>query len=230
MVIDDVRKTGCGYPTQKKVRCLLEQLYKYAAKYDLITRDYARYLDIDKPKKIHIKKPFTVRQINKLWRNINDMPYEIKHVLMLLYSGCRISEYRHIRKSDVKLNRRFFVIRHSKTEAGSGRYIPIPKKLIPWYEECIKSEGDYICSRSDGSHHSYDSFRRNIFNPVMKHFKMKHTPHETRHTLASMLDSSDINRTVIKLILGHSLEGITERVYTHKSIRELLKAIDRVCT
>lgn len=35
--------------------------------------------------------------------------------------------------------------------------------------------------------------------------------------------------TVIKLILGHSLEGVTERVYTHKSVRELLRAIDRIC-
>lgn len=76
---------------------------------------------------------------------------------------------------------------------------------------------------------AYDSFRRMIFDPVMRHFHMQHTPHETRHTLASMLDSADINRTVIKLILGHSLEGVTERVYTHKTTRELLRAIDRIC-
>lgn len=228
-VIADVRSAGCGYPTQKKVRCLLEQLYKYAAKYDLVTRDYARYLDIDKPKKLFIKKPFTVRQRNKLWRNIDDMPYEIKHVLMLLYSGCRVGEYRHIKKSDVKIRRRVFVVRHSKTDAGCGRYVPIPKKLLPWYEEALSSPGEYICSRMDGTRHSYDSFRRAIFDPVMQHFKMKHTPHECRHTLASMLDSVDTNRTVTKLILGHSLEGVTERVYTHKSVRELLRAIDHIC-
>ena len=228
-VIDDVRTAGCGYSTQKKVRCLLEQLYKYGAKYDLITRDYARYLDIDKPKKVYIKKPFTVRQRNRLWRNINDMPYEIKIVLMLMYSGCRIGEFRHIRKSDVKLRRRLFVVRHSKTDAGRNRYIPIPKKLIPWYAALMEYDGIYLFSRSDGGRFSYDSFRRMIFDPVMRHFHMQHTPHETRHTLASMLDSADINRTVIKLILGHSLEGVTERVYTHKTTRELLRAIDRIC-
>jgi len=143
-VIDDVRTAGCGYSTQKKVRCLLEQLYKYGAKYDLITRDYARYLDIDKPKKVYIKKPFTVRQRNRLWRNINDMPYEIKIVLMLMYSGCRIGEFRHVRKSDVKLRRRLFVVRHSKTVAGENRYIPIPKKLVPWYEALMESDGIYL--------------------------------------------------------------------------------------
>lgn len=71
--------------------------------------------------------------------------------------------------------------------------------------------------------------RRAIFDPVMEHFGMVHTPHECRHTLASMLDSADANRTVIKLILGHSLEGVTECVYTYKSVRELLRAIDRIC-
>ena len=229
-VIDDVRQTGAGHPTQKKVRSLLEQLYKYAARYDLVTRDYARYLDIDKLKKKHPKKPFTVRQRNKLWRGVDEMPHEIKHVLMMMYTGCRVGEYRHIRKSDVKLRRRVLTIRHSKTDAGAGRMIPIPKKLLPWYEEALQSDGDYICSRQDGSRHSYDSFRRAIFDPVMEHFNFTHTPHETRHTLASMLDSADVNRTVVKLILGHSLEGITERVYTHKSVRELLRAIDRICT
>lgn len=229
-VIDDVRASGCGYSTQKKVRCLLEQLYKYGIKYDIVTRDYARYIDIDKPKHTHIKKPFTVRQRNKLWRGIDDMPWEVRNVLMLMYTGCRIGEYRHIRKTDVKLRRRYIIIRHSKTDAGAGRFVPIPKKLLPWYEDAMKRPGDYICSRSDGARHSYDSFRRTIFDPVMKHFHMKHTPHETRHTLASMLDSADINRTVIKLILGHSLEGVTERVYTHKTTRELLQAIDHICS
>jgi integrase len=148
---------------------------------------------------------------------------------MMMYTGCRIGEYRHIKKSDVKLRRRVLTIRHSKTDAGAGRLIPIPKKLLPWYEDAMLAPGDYICFRTDGRRHSYDSFRRAIFDPVMAHFKLQHTPHETRHTLASMLDSADINRTIIKLILGHSLEGITERVYTHKSVRELLRAIDRVC-
>ena len=230
MVIDDVRRAGCGHPTQKKVRSLLEQLYKYAARYDLVTRDYARYLDIDKLRPKSQKKPFTVRQRNRLWRGVDEMPWEVRNVLMLMYTGCRVGEYRHIKKSDVKLRRRYIVIRHSKTDAGAGRYVPIPRKLLPWYEEAMKTPGEYICSRADGSRHSYDSFRRAIFDPVMKHFHMQHCPHETRHTLASMLDSADTNRTVTKLILGHSLEGVTERVYTHKSIRELLRAIDKICS
>ena len=171
--IDDVRQAGAGRPTQEKVRTLLSQLYKYAAQYDLTTRDYSRYLDIDKPQAKYKKKPFTVRQRNRLWRGVDEMPHEIKHVLMMMYSGCRVGEYRHIKKSDIKLRRRILTIRHSKTEAGTGRIIPIPKRLLPWYEEAMLSEGDYICSRKNGQRHSYDSFRRTLFDPVMNHFNMK---------------------------------------------------------
>lgn len=58
---------------------------------------------------------------------------------MLIYSGCRVGEYRHIRKTDVKLRRRIIVIRHSKTDAGAGRLVPIPRKLLPWYEEAMQT-------------------------------------------------------------------------------------------
>ena len=128
--------------------------FGYAIRYDLVVKDYARYLDIDRPRKLHKKKPFTVRQRNRLWRGVDDVP-EARHVLMLIYSGCRVGEYRHIRKTDVKLRRRVIVIRHSKTDAGAGRLIPIPRKLMPWYEEAMQTPGLYICGRADGSRHSY---------------------------------------------------------------------------
>ena len=147
---------------------------------------------------------------------------------MLMFTGCRIGEFIKIKKSDVKLRRRVLKITESKTDAGRNRLIPIPKKLLPWYEEYMSQSGEYLIGH-DGKPYSYDSFRRAIFDRVMNHFRMNHTPHETRHTCASMLDSADINRTVIKLILGHTLEGVTEKVYTHKTIRELLRAIDKIC-
>lgn len=57
---------------------------------------------------------------------------------------------------------------------------------------------------------------------------MKHTPHETRHTCASMLDSAGANDTAAKMILGHAREGVTKKDYTHKTLRELRKAIDMI--
>jgi len=104
-VMDDVRACGAGYPTQKKVRTLFSELYSYAIRYDLVSRDYSRYVTVDRPRKVHDKKPFTVRQRNRLWRGLDDMP-QVRIVLMLLYTGCRIGEFLHVRQSDVSLRRR----------------------------------------------------------------------------------------------------------------------------
>jgi integrase len=62
----------------------------------------------------------------------------------------------------------------------------------------------------------------------MKAVSMKHTPHEARHTLATLLDRAEVNETTTRMILGHARQGVTKGVYTHKTLADLKKAIDRV--
>lgn len=45
---------------------------------------------------------------------------------------------------------------------------------------------------------------------------------------ATWLDDKGANKLSIKRILGHAIQDITDGVYTHKNIRELKKAIDRL--
>ena len=57
---------------------------------------------------------------------------------------------------------------------------------------------------------------------------MKHTPHETRHTCISLLSSEKVDERIIKKIVGHKGQGVTETVYTHFEIEELLDAINKI--
>lgn len=70
-VVDEIQ---AGYCTQKKCRGLMEQLYKYAIKYDIVATDYARYVELKPHIRKYKKKPFTVRQRNKLWRAVDTLP------------------------------------------------------------------------------------------------------------------------------------------------------------
>ena len=65
-----------------------------------------------------------------------------------------------------------------------------------------------------------------MFDKVMQETRCNHTPHECRHTCATMLDNANANETATKRILGHSVQGITKGVYTHKDLHQLKKAID----
>ncbi|WP_337382590.1 site-specific integrase [Acidaminococcus timonensis] len=212
--MDDVRKVA-GYSTQKKCRVLMSQLYQYAIKREMASTDYSRYVEIDRHHPVYKKRPFTVREINRLWRaSDSDV---VQDVLILIYTGLRIGEYLALRPQDIKIRERYLDIRHSKTEAGIRR-VPISKKILPFLE--ARKDRRSICLSP-----TYDSFRRR-FDSTLKQLSMHHSPHECRHTLASMLDSAGVNDTTVKMILGHARRGVTKAVYTHKTLRELRKAVD----
>lgn len=212
--MDDVRKVA-GYSTQKKCRVLMSQLYQFAVKREMATTDYSRYVEIDRHHVVYKKRPFTVREINRLWKQTDDKT--VQDVLILIYTGLRIGEYLALRPQDIKVRERYIDIRHSKTQAGV-RKVPISKRILPFLSG--RKRRGIVCQDD-----SYDAFRRR-WDQTMKRLSMHHTPHECRHTLASLLDSAGVNDTVVKMILGHARRGVTKAVYTHKTLRELRKAVD----
>ena len=60
----------------------------------------------------------------------------------------------------------------------------------------------------------------------MKVFEFNHNPHDTRHTFATKMDDAGANKLCRKLIMGHSIEDLTDRVYTHKTIEKLIEAVE----
>lgn len=72
----------------------------------------------------------------------------------------------------------------------------------------------------------YDNYYRERWQPIMNKLGMNHKPHDCRHTFATLLNNADANQTSIKKLIGHSSFLTTEKIYTHKDIEELRKAIN----
>lgn len=206
-----------GYCTRKKCRVLLSQMYKYAIKNGIVDHDLSPFVELPKHTVVYKKKPFTARQIGKLWRSL-DIP-GVADTLILIYTGMRVGEFIALRPGDINVRQRYIDIKQSKTAAGV-RKIPIHHRILDMLTE-RKASGT-ICPCP-----TYDSFRR-LWDKAMNAVRMKHTPHECRHTLATLLDRAEVNETTIRMILGHARPGITKGVYTHKTLADLRKAIDRV--
>ena len=69
------------------------------------------------------------------------------------------------------------------------------------------------------NHYTYGTYMSGNFNTCMGKLKMKHLPHDGRHTFASLMDSAGANDVCIKLIMGHSMKNDTTKVtYTHKTL------------
>ena len=80
-----------------------------------------------------------------------------------------------------------------------------------------------------GNHYTYGTYMNGNFNTCMGKLKMKHLPHDGRHTFASLMDSAGANDVCIKLIMGHSMKNDTTKgTYTHKTLEELLTEVNKI--
>ena len=69
-----------------------------------------------------------------------------------------------------------------------------------------------------------------VFNQALKAAGIiePHTPHDCRHTFATLLNNAGANPVAVKKLMGHSSNDLTERIYTHKDIEDLRKEIEKI--
>ena len=222
-VIDDMRRHGLSYSSVKKVRSLISLLLKYADKIELSTTNYAPLLSIGRNRPVRPHHTFSRQKINRLWAAV-DYP-GVDTVLILLYTGMRCGEMLQLQKSDVHLRQRYIRITRSKTAAGI-RIIPIHHRIAPLIESRMESPGDALICDMTGRPYNYGRYCT-VWRTVMHHIRADgHTTHDCRHTVATLLDNAGANETAKRRLLGHAGGDITERVYTHKNLRQLRKCIE----
>lgn len=222
-VIDGMRKSGLSYSSCKKVRSLISLLEKYASKIELTNKSYAPLLSIGKNKAVRPHHPFSRQRINRLWAHCDESGVDT--VLILLYTGMRVGEMLHLKKSDVNLRQGYIRITRSKTVSGI-RNIPIHHRISPLIASRIKSAGVYLIADAGGKPYDYSRYCL-LWRAVMHAINADgHTTHDCRHTVATLLDNAGANETAKRRILGHAGGDVTERVYTHKNIRQLRKCIE----
>ena len=151
-----------------------------------------------------------------------------KFVLMLIYSGVRVSELLDLKRENVHIDEHYFNVVESKTESGI-RIVPIHDKTYPFFKKWYDDGCEYLLQTPEGAHFDYRYYYDSYWTPVIELIGCSHKPHDTRHTCISMTTAKEVLPTLIKKIVGHSgAMSLTEKVYTHVNIKELLEAINRI--
>lgn len=75
---------------------------------------------------------------------------------------------------------------------------------------------------------SYKVYAYSCFSSAMAALGMQHTPHDCRHTFATLLSNGGANEVSITRLIGHADYSTTSKIYTHKDIDELRKAIETI--
>lgn len=207
--------------TLNVVKNLFNLIFEYAVKNDFIQKNPVKYIELGKYKKVKNRKVFTSEEIEILWNNL-DVPF-VDTILILIYTGMRIMEMLKLKTSNINLESNIISIIESKTNSGV-RYIPIHSKILPLIVNRMKNQ-EYLIVSKKNKPLIYRTYK-NGFDDALELLKIQaHTPHECRHTTATLLSNAGANQISIAKIMGHTDYNMTASVYTHKDELELQKAI-----
>jgi integrase len=208
----------------RMTKFLFQKMYTYALENDIVEKDYSQYVKLLQKEETKEKSPFSPEEIKTMWNKVDSVEYA-DVVVILLYTGMRIGELLDMKKEDIHIKERY-MIGGSKTEAGKNRIIPLHKKIVPLIEKRMsESKSDYLFTNTQGNQLKYHLFISKYWKELTADLKVTHTPHDTRHTFVSNLDSLGANRVTIQRIVGHANKDTTD-IYIHKNLDELLEAVD----
>jgi integrase len=198
---------------------LLHGMYEYALRNEIVSTDYSKLVHVRKDEQYRVEKghtAFTDQELELLWENSNDD--FIKLVLIQTYTGMRPTELLELKPENIYLDANY-ITGGIKTKAGKNRVIPIHsciKEYLIEYQRLVKP---YI---------KYFNYRRMFVNKLSKIGLTDHTPHDCRKTFVTLAKKYQVNEYAIKRIVGHSIEDLTEQVYTERDTSWLLDEISKI--
>jgi integrase/DNA-directed RNA polymerase subunit RPC12/RpoP len=223
-----------------RIKSMFNLMFDYAVEYEVVDRNYARTFEIsgdiikerEEAKRSHI--PFTEDEREVLWNNLENIRF-VDIILIQMYSGWRPLELVTLELSNVNLDEWYFQA-GMKTDAGKDRIVPIHSKI----RDLVKK--NYEFAQSIGSNYlfndtksmrspelTYDKYSHR-FKKVIDALNLNpdHRAHDPRITFVTMAKRANVDEYVIKLLVGHRIEDITEKVYTVRDLEWLREEIEKI--
>ncbi len=229
--------------TKARIKSMFNLMLDYALEYEIVERNYARTFHIsdeilkekEETKRGHI--PFSDQEIQILWDHIDTIKY-VDVILIQCYCGWRPQELGLIKLENVDFEN-WTILGGMKTEAGTNRIVPIHSKIRPLIEEKYKEaqelKSEYLINCTDANTHrssnkfTYDKYQKR-FNKIRDELKLnpQHRAHDGRMHFITTAKKYQVDEYAIKYIVGHSIQDVTERIYTKREIDWLKNEIEKI--
>ena len=207
--------------TKGKMRNSISQVFDYAIQNDIISKNYAKFININE-KIEKTGKIFTDTEIKWLWENIDFIGS--RELLILIYTGMRIGEMLDISRDDIHFEEGYMKIKGSKTEAGKNRVVPLHDKILPLVKEQL-GDNKWLVQSNRKTAMGYTRIAT-IFKGVFDKLGVDHKIHDTRKTAISLMHTANIPIETIRIIVGHASDNVTEKIYLFKNPTELVNVIN----
>ncbi|MBA3250555.1 MAG: site-specific integrase [Geodermatophilaceae bacterium] len=163
-------------------------------------------------------------------------------VLVLAYCGLRFGELAALRVRNVDPLRRRLQIQESATEVDGTmvfgtpkshqcRSVPVPRSLIDELAAACagKAPSDLVFTAPQGGVLWLRNWRRRVFDSAVTAAGLGElTPHELRHTAASLAVAAGANVKAVQRMLGHASAAMTLDVYSGLFDDDLDAVADRL--
>lgn len=163
-------------------------------------------------------------------------------VMLLGLTGLRFGELVALRVGRVDLMRRRIEVAESASEVGGHltfgtpkthqrRTVPVPRSLVDDLAEVMagKAPTELVFTTRVGTPLRLMNWRHRTFDPAVRAVGLDGlTPHELRHTAASLAVASGAGLKAVQRLLGHASAAMTADVYAHLFEDELDGLTDRM--
>ena len=188
------------------------------------------------------RKPHVYLDHRQLWALADAAGQKKALVLVLGYSGLRWGEAVALRVRDLDLLRRRLTVNENAVRVGAtivvgtpkshkARSVPLPRALLELLaRQCEgKTRDDLLFPSGAGGHQQQSNSTRGWWHQAVAGSGVPRvTPHDLRHTAASLAVSAGANVKAVQRILGHASAAMTLDVYADLFSDDLDAVADRL--
>lgn len=224
--VDELRRKGYAYKTIRNRLSVAKAIYRHlrGGSYGDLDYDPTRNIEIPRGLPKSSREPASSEDIKRILTH-TDNPTGLLMAFLLL-TGLRISEAQAIQGEDIDRENKLIWVRKSvyyvhnrphikepKTAAGV-RAVPLPDRLAELLPTLPPKA--YLFADENGGLSHCTKLRRAL-NKYQETYGVSATPHQLRHTYATILHDAGLDAKDAQYVLGHSSIAVTEDIYTHIS-------------
>lgn len=228
--------------TKSRIKSLFNLMLDYALEFELVSTNYARTFEISgdiiteiaKNKKDHF--PLTEVELDTLWNNVEKVKFA-DWIIIQSYMGWRPQELATLCLNEINLDS-WYMQAGMKTEAGKQRIVPIHSRIRTLvqknYDFALSIGSEYLFNDKGQTHSgswkiTYDKYAKR-FNKVIHQLDLNpdHRPHDPRTTFITRSKRAGVDEYALKEMVGHTIQDITESVYTVRDLEWLRTDLEKV--
>jgi integrase len=219
--------TGRGLSASRVGQALLclKQILDLAVLDGRLGRNAARGVKPPRPRRAE-PRYLTHRQVAQLAEECGHYGEQYRlFILVAAYCGLRWGEMRALKVRRVDPLRARIDVAESIPDRSADvdtpknhkhRVVPIPRFICDDLAIFLstKRPGDLVFTNGSGSLLDNSGFRRNVFDPAVRALGLgPFSPHDLRHTTASLAVSAGANVKAVQRLLGHASAAVTLDIY-----------------